>query len=102
MLSFTALLGVVFVGVATDYLKAEDNYRTLCMESARIGVDRIVTPVLFRYALAAGLNGQPEVARDTLARICRIHEPKRCVEAREGWAALQVRYPQLAGVAAPE
>ena len=138
-LSFTALLGAAFMGVATDYLKAEENYRTLRMESARIGVDGIVTPapelrlltqlgaflqfarteatpgmapeqvdwmrkvserfgyapVMFRYALAAGLNKQPEVAQQTLARLCRIHEPLRCVEAREGWAALQLRYPQL-------
>ena len=146
VLSFTVLLSVVFVGVAMDYLKAEENYRILRFESAHIGTDRIVTPapklrlltqleaylqfarteatpgmtpqqvdwmrkvaerygfssVLFRYALAAGLNGQPEVARDTLARICRIHQPKRCAEAREGWAALQVRYPQLAGVEVPK
>ena len=139
VLSFTALLGAVFVGVATDYLKAEENYRTLRMESARIGAEGIVTPapelrlltqlgaflqfarmeatpgmapeqvdwmrkvserfgyppVMFRYALAAGLNNQPEVAQQTLARLCRIHEPPRCVEAREGWAGLQVRYPQL-------
>ena len=138
-LSFTALLGAAFMGVATDYFKAEENYRTLRMESARIGVDGIVTPapelrlltqlgaflqfarteatpgmapeqvdwmrkvserfgyapVMFRYALAAGLNKQPEVAQQTLARLCRIHEPLRCVEAREGWAALQLRYPQL-------
>lgn len=138
-LSFTALLGAAFIGVATDYFKAEENYRTLRMESARIGVDGIVTPapelrlltqlgaflqfarteatpgmapeqvdwmrkvserfgyapVMFRYALAAGLNKQPEVAQQTLARLCRIHEPVRCVEAREGWAALQLRYPQL-------
>ncbi len=138
-LSFTALLGAAFIGVATDYFKAEENYRTLRMESARIGVDGIVTPapelrlltqlgaflqfarteatpgmapeqvdwmrkvserfgyapVMFRYALAAGLNKQPEVAQQTLARLCRIHEPLRCVEAREGWAALQLRYPQL-------
>ena len=52
-------------------------------------------PVMFRYALAAGLNGQPEIAQQTLARLCRIHEPNRCAEAREGWEALQVRYPQL-------
>jgi len=139
LLSFTALLGAVFVGVATDYLKAEENYRTLRMESARIGAEGIVTPapelhlltqleaflqfarieanpgmppeqldwmrkvserfgyapVMFRYALAAGLNGQPEVARQTLARLCRIHETQRCTEAREGWTALQLRYPQL-------
>ena len=57
-------------------------------------------PVMFRYALAAGLNKQPEVAQQTLARLCRIHEPLRCVEAREGWAALQLRYPQLPSFAA--
>lgn len=145
LLSFTALLSVVFVGTAVEYLKAEENYRTLRMESARIGVARIETPApelrlltqlgaflqfarteanpgmrpeqvdwmrkvserfgypptLFRYALAAGLNGQPEVARETLARICRIHEPQRCIEAREGWAALQMRYPQLVGITVP-
>lgn len=139
MLSFTALLGVVFMGVTTDYLKAEENYRILRMESARIGVEGIVTPapelrlltqlaaflqfarteatpgmtpeqmdwmrkvserfgyppVMFRYALASGLNNQPEVAQQTLARLCRIYEPPRCAEAREGWARLQMRYPQL-------
>ncbi|WP_176491313.1 PglL family O-oligosaccharyltransferase [Polaromonas sp. AET17H-212] len=142
-LAVTALLGAVFVGTATEYLKAEENYRTLRMESARIGVDRVVTPapelrlltqleallqfarteattgmrpeqlgwmhrvsqrfgyppVLFRYALAAGLNDQPDVARETLARICRIHELQRCLEAKEGWATLQAQYPALAGIA---
>lgn len=145
VLLIAVLLGTVFVATAKDYLKAEENYRTLRMESAKIGVDRIVTPapelrllthlgallqfarteatpgmrpdqvewmrkvserfgfppVLFRYALAAGLNGQPEVARETLARICRIHEPQRCMEAIEGWAALQVRYPSLVGITVP-
>jgi hypothetical protein len=142
VLSFTGLLTAVFLWTAVEYLEAEENHRTLRMESARIGVEGIVTPapklrlltqleaflqfarieatpdmrpdqvdwmrkvserfgypsVLFRYALAAGLNGQSEVAHETLARLCRIHEPPRCVEAREAWAALQVRYPQLVGV----
>jgi hypothetical protein len=142
-LAIAAGLGAMFAGTVVDYVKAEENYRNLRMESARIGVDRIVTPaselrvltqleaflqfarieatpdmqpeqldwlrrvsqrfgyppVLFRYALAAGLNGQPDVARETLALICRIHEPKRCLEAREGWATLQAQYPALAGIA---
>lgn len=142
-LGIAAMLCAMFAALAMEYLKAEENYRTLRMESARIGVDRIVTPapelrlltqlealllmarteatpnmqaeqldwmrrvsqrfgyppVLFRYALAAGLNGQPDVARETLARICRIHESQRCVEAREGWAILQAQYPALEGVA---
>ncbi|NMM19473.1 MAG: hypothetical protein HHJ15_05905 [Rhodoferax sp.] len=146
VLSFTGLLTAVFAWTAVEYLEVEENYRTLRMESARIGVGGLVTPapklhlltqleaflqfahteatpsmsatqvdwmrkvserfgyppVLFRYALAAGLNGQPEIAQQTLARLCRIHPPARCSEAREGWTALQVRYPQLAGVTVSE
>lgn len=142
-LAIAALLGAMFAATVVDYVKAEENYRSLRMESARIGVDRVVTPapglrlltqleallqfarieattgmrpeqldwmrrvsqrfayppVLFRYALAAGLNGQPEIARETLARICRIHEPKRCQEAKEGWGTLQAQFPVLAGIA---
>jgi len=59
-------------------------------------------PVLFRYALAAGLNGQPDIARQTLERICRIHPPQRCEEAQQGWTALQAQYPQLAAIKAPQ
>jgi hypothetical protein len=143
---FTALLSAVFVATAVEYLKAEENYRTLRMESAHIGTTRIVTPapglrlltqleaflqfarteatpgmtpeqlewmrkvserhgfssVLFRYAVAAGLNNQPVVASETLARICHIYVPQRCIEAREGWATLQLRYPQLADMALPK
>ncbi len=142
----TGVLSIGFVAIASDYVKAEENYRILRLESARIGVSGIVTPapdlhlltqleaflqfarieakpemspeqvdwmrkvalrfgyppVLFRYALAAGLNGQPEVARQTLALICRIHPVERCTEAREGWAELQTKYPQLLDIAMPE
>ena len=55
-------------------------------------------PVLFRYALASGLNGQPTEAQLTLQRLCQIHTPRRCHEAVEGWAALQTQYPELRGV----
>ncbi|MCW2313845.1 PglL family O-oligosaccharyltransferase [Rhodoferax antarcticus] len=58
-------------------------------------------PVLFRYALAAGLKGQPDAAQDTLQRICQIHEKERCTEAQSGWKALQVRYPQLLKIPSP-
>lgn len=58
-------------------------------------------PVLLRYALAAGLNGQPAQARLTLARLCSIHLPPRCTEAREAWVALQARYPVLLEVPPP-
>lgn len=129
------LLGVI----AADYLKAEQNYRLLRLESARIGVTKLETPApdlllldhlqaflsfarteaapgmspaevdsmrrvserfayppaMFRYALAAGLNGQPDAAATTIARLCRIHAPARCDEAIEGWAMARQKFSQL-------
>lgn len=58
-------------------------------------------PSLFRYALAQGLNGQPDGAALTLLRLCRIHPRERCDEGREAWASLQQRYPSLKGVVYP-
>ena len=58
-------------------------------------------PAMFRYALAAGLNGNPEDARRALARLCSIHPAARCAEARESWPVLQQRYPVLAGITVP-
>jgi O-antigen ligase len=144
-ISFVGLLAVFFVWTATEYLEVEEAHRTLRLESARIGVSAISTPiqprrllnqleayqrfvstpatpamspaeleamrmvalrfgyapVLFRYALAAGLNAQPRVARDTLDAICRIHSSVRCLETQTEWQALQLRYPQLSSIAAP-
>jgi O-antigen ligase len=144
-ISFVGLLAVFFVWTATEYLEVEEAHRTLRLESARIGVTAISTPiqprrllnqleayqrfvstpatpamspaeleamrmvalrfgyapVLFRYALAAGLNGQPRVARDTLDALCRIHSSLLCREAQDEWQALQLRYPQLSTIAAP-
>ena len=58
-------------------------------------------PAMFRYALAAGLNGHPEVAARTLAQLCSIHPLTRCEEARDGWRTLQERYPELREVPPP-
>lgn len=58
-------------------------------------------PAMLRYALAAGLNGDPVGARQTLARLCSIHLPARCNEARASWRAAQERYPVLAGIHVP-
>jgi hypothetical protein len=58
-------------------------------------------PAMFRYALAAGLNGDPAAAQLTLGRLCRIHLTPRCDEAREAWQSLQQRYPELASVRVP-
>ncbi|MDE2397569.1 MAG: O-antigen ligase C-terminal domain-containing protein [Burkholderiales bacterium] len=72
------------------------------LEAARRVAERYPgPPVLLRYALAAGLNGHPHDATVALARICRMHSPRRCDEARVGWQTLQSRYPQLSVVPAP-
>ena len=139
------MLAALFVWIATEYLSVEEAQRTLSLESARIGVSGISTPIqsrrllnqleafqrfastevtpsmspdqlewmrkvsqrfgypsaLFRYALAAGLNGQPRIARYTLDRLCRIHPRERCDEAQTGWRSLRTRYPQLSEIAPP-
>lgn len=58
-------------------------------------------PVLLRYALASGLNFEPEVAEITLARLCSIHVAARCDEAKESWQELTAKYPQLSQVRFP-
>lgn len=131
--------------VASEWLAAEANYRTLRFESARIGqqeasssppdlllltqLNAFLTfarteatpamspeqvewmrqvaarfgypPVMFRYALAAGLSGKNREAEVTLQRICHIHGRERCTEAQEGWEILQQRFPQLQQISGP-
>lgn len=131
--------------VASEWLAAEANHRSLGFESARIGESevadeppnfRLLTqlrafltfarteatpdmsaeqvewmhkvsmrfgypPAMFRYALAAGLNGRPREAEITLQRICHIHGPQRCTEAQEGWQLLQQQFPQLQQIPGP-
>jgi O-antigen ligase len=58
-------------------------------------------PVLFRYALAAGLNGQPDQARLTLVRLTKVHPKRILSEAQENWALLTRAHPELAAVPFP-
>ena len=58
-------------------------------------------PSMLRLAVAEGLNGQAQAAAETLKRICAMHPPARCDEARAAWVAAQQRWPQLAAVPAP-
>jgi len=58
--------------------------------------------VMFRYALAAGLNRQPEIAATTLARVCRVHSLRQCTDVRDRWQELaNGQYPQLKSIAVP-
>lgn len=59
-------------------------------------------PVLFRYALASGLNHDAAEARRALLRICKQHPRPLCDEARNNWTGLQAgKYPVLRTIAFP-
>ena len=57
--------------------------------------------IMLRYAMAAGLNGEPQQTRETLENICHIHTQKSCKEAKASWLALQKEYPQLLEIPFP-
>lgn len=72
------------------------------LESLRRAAQRFnYPPSMLRHALAAGLNGHPQEARQTLQRLCRIHPKPRCDEAREAWRALQRLHPVLQPIPLP-
>ncbi|MBS0315525.1 MAG: O-antigen ligase C-terminal domain-containing protein [Proteobacteria bacterium] len=50
------------------------------------------------YALAAGLNGQPRVAEDALARICLMTPEESCALARAKWRWRAAGVPVLSAV----
>jgi O-antigen ligase len=58
-------------------------------------------PALLRFAMANGLNGRPNDARDTLIRLCNMHKAPRCDEGRRSWATAQEQYPVLRPIAFP-
>jgi O-antigen ligase len=59
-------------------------------------------PSLFRFAVAAGLNGNAHEARDVLGKLCRMNPQSRCIEAAQAWQALQAKYPELLAINVPE
>jgi O-antigen ligase len=72
------------------------------VERMRVTSQRFMpTGALLRYALAAGLNGKPELAEQTLGLLCQLWRPWHCDEGRESWARLQERYPELRAIPYP-
>ena len=61
-----------------------------------------MAPAMLRHALAAGLNGHAQEARDVLARLCRMHSAERCLEGKSSWIQLQKLHPELRDIAPPE
>ena len=59
-------------------------------------------PVLLRYAMAAGLNGQSAEAEAVMRRLCRVHLPQRCLEGIEAWRTMaHDQFPELGQVRLP-
>lgn len=57
------------------------------------------TSLMYKYALAQGLNGETEGASQTLAKLCKMHTKKACEGVRRDWLKLaDEQYPQLANV----
>lgn len=59
-------------------------------------------PVLFRYALASGLNGQPDNSLKALARLCKLHSNALCLEARDNWIKMGSKYPEINEIHFPQ
>lgn len=60
-----------------------------------------LAPAMLRYALAAGLNGQVEEAKEVLARICKMHSANLCADGRASWSTLQQQHPELRNISFP-
>jgi hypothetical protein len=60
-------------------------------------------PVLFRFALALGINGHAREAEATLVRMCKLSADTLCREGRENWrSAGDGRYPELRSIPFPQ
>ena len=55
-------------------------------------------PVMFRYALVSGLNGQPDEAARALALACKLNTERTCKELVAQWAELQSTNAALQGI----
>ena len=59
-------------------------------------------PSVFRYALAAALNGRPQEASEALVRLCKLNIAARCDEGRDAWERMgQESFPQIRSVEFP-
>ena len=66
------------------------------LEHLRITAIRYpIEPVLFKYAKAAALNGQPEAAQESLKRWCLLFAKDRCDVARSAWNDFKAGHPEI-------
>lgn len=67
----------------------------------RVSQRNAMPPAMLRFALAAGLNGRPLEAGDTLRKLCKMHPIERCEEGAQAWKALGQQYPELRPIEFP-
>lgn len=60
-----------------------------------------IESVLFKYAKAAALNGQPGAARESLSRWCLLFSKERCDIARTAWGEFVTEHPEIGPVPFP-
>jgi len=105
--SFAPPPDVFLIDNQREYIRFIGTPAVAHMSEAEIDWMRRVTSrftyasAMYRFALAAGLNGHGDEARHVLYTMCKIHGPERCDEGREGWLDLQRQHPELAGIDFP-
>lgn len=67
----------------------------------RVSKRNAVPPAMLQFALATGLNGRPDEARDTLRKLCKMHPIERCEEGAKAWQELGQQYPELRAIEFP-
>jgi len=60
-----------------------------------------IESVLFKYAKAAALNGQPGAAQESLWRWCLLFPEDRCDIARSAWGKFVTEHPEIGPVPFP-
>ena len=56
---------------------------------------------LFRHAMAAAISGRPDVAADTLRRLCRLQVRDHCESVRTAWQEqARAKHPEMAAILA--
>ena len=60
-----------------------------------------IESVLFKYAKAAALNGQPDAAQESLKRWCLLFSKDRCEIARSAWNEFMTENPKIGLVPFP-
>jgi hypothetical protein len=102
-----ASLNVILLDNQRDFLwfrmtEARAGMSKEDLERMRQVNERFMPPAaLLRYAIAAGLNGEPAQARRNLKLICHMWPQRNCDEGRTNWALLQAKFPALRSIDFP-